>query len=153
MSYGRRRVRQQLSLRLSDCRFQVYSGGAADGSRQRIGWRRSFIRAAARSGSFTEVAAQLGITKSAVAKAVTQLEGRLGVKLLHRTAFRLSLTPEGAGEGVVTMQAQLGPQQELQAIAFAIRLRWSDPASEQRLRRSPPSSHHPDQRPWHPRRE
>lgn len=54
-----------------------------------------FIRAA-RSGSFTAAAAQLGITKSAAAKAVTQLEGRLGVKLLHRTTRRLSLTPEGA---------------------------------------------------------
>lgn len=54
-----------------------------------------FIRAA-RSGSFTAAAAQLGMTKSAAAKAVTQLEGRLGVKLLNRTTRRLSLTPEGA---------------------------------------------------------
>jgi len=53
-----------------------------------------FIRAA-RSGSFTAAAAHLGMTKSAAAKAVTQLERRLGVKLLHRTTRRLSLTPEG----------------------------------------------------------
>ena len=53
-----------------------------------------FIRAA-RSGTFTAAAAQLGITKSGAAKAVTQLEGRLGVKLLHRTTRRLSITPEG----------------------------------------------------------
>ncbi|MER9883673.1 LysR family transcriptional regulator [Mesorhizobium sp. M0118] len=49
-----------------------------------------------KSGSFTAAAARFGITKSAVAKSVTQLESRLGVKLLHRTTRRLSLTPEGA---------------------------------------------------------
>ena len=50
---------------------------------------------AVKCGSFTSAAAQLGITKSAVAKSVAQLEGRLGVKLLHLTTRRLSLTPEG----------------------------------------------------------
>ncbi|MGV3652237.1 MAG: LysR family transcriptional regulator [Devosia sp.] len=48
-----------------------------------------------RAGSFTAAAAHFGITKSAVAKSVAQLERRLGVKLLHRTTRRLSLTPEG----------------------------------------------------------
>jgi DNA-binding transcriptional LysR family regulator len=48
-----------------------------------------------KAGSFTAAAAQFGITKSAVAKSVAQLEGRLGVKLLHRTTRRLSLTPDG----------------------------------------------------------
>jgi len=49
-----------------------------------------------KTGSFTAAAARFGITKSAVAKSVAQLEERLGVKLLHRTTRRLSLTPEGA---------------------------------------------------------
>lgn len=48
-----------------------------------------------KTGSFTAAAARFGITKSAVAKSVAQLESRLGVKLLHRTTRRLSLTPEG----------------------------------------------------------
>ena len=51
--------------------------------------------AVVKAGSFTAAAAHLGITKSAVAKSVAQLEERLGVKLLHRTTRRLSLTPEG----------------------------------------------------------
>lgn len=51
---------------------------------------------AVRSGSFTAAAARFGITKSAAAKSVAQLESRLGVRLLHRTTRRLSLTPEGA---------------------------------------------------------
>ncbi|KFC66272.1 Transcriptional regulator, LysR family [Devosia sp. LC5] len=51
---------------------------------------------AVKSGSFTAAAARLGITKSAAAKSVAQLESRLDVKLLHRTTRRLSLTPEGA---------------------------------------------------------
>lgn len=51
---------------------------------------------ATKAGSFTRAAANLGITKSAVAKSVSQLESRLGVRLLHRTTRKLSLTPEGS---------------------------------------------------------
>lgn len=54
-----------------------------------------FVRAV-KAGSFTAAASQLGVTKSAVAKSVAQLEARLGVRLLHRTTRRLSLTPEGS---------------------------------------------------------
>lgn len=52
--------------------------------------------AAAKAGSFTAAAARLGVTKSAISKSVTQLESRLGVRLLHRTTRRLTLTPEGS---------------------------------------------------------
>jgi DNA-binding transcriptional LysR family regulator len=51
--------------------------------------------AVTRLGSFTAVAAELGITKSAVGRAVSRLEARLGSKLLHRTTRRLILTPAG----------------------------------------------------------
>ena len=45
--------------------------------------------------SFTAVATQLGVTSSAVGKAVSRLETRLEVKLLHRTTRKLTLTQEG----------------------------------------------------------
>ncbi|MGR4932285.1 LysR family transcriptional regulator [Bradyrhizobium sp. CAR08] len=51
--------------------------------------------AVTRLGSFTAVAAELGMTKSAVGRAVSRLERRLGSKLLHRTTRRLVLTPAG----------------------------------------------------------
>ncbi len=51
--------------------------------------------AAARAGSFTAAAAVLGMTPSGVAKSVTRLEARIGLKLLHRTTRKITLTPEG----------------------------------------------------------
>jgi DNA-binding transcriptional LysR family regulator len=50
---------------------------------------------AAQLESFTAAALQLGVTSSAVGKSVSRLEKRLGIKLLHRTTRRLSLTSEG----------------------------------------------------------
>lgn len=45
--------------------------------------------------SFTAVATQLGVTSSAVGKAVSRLETRLGLKLLHRTTRKLTLSNDG----------------------------------------------------------
>lgn len=50
---------------------------------------------AARSGSFTEAAEKLGITKSAVGKSIARLEERLGLQLFHRTTRRLTLSADG----------------------------------------------------------
>lgn len=47
------------------------------------------------SGSFIRAAEQLQMHRPAVSKALQQLEEELGVKLLHRTTRRLSLTSEG----------------------------------------------------------
>lgn len=46
-------------------------------------------------GGFSPAAKQLGISKSAVSKRVTQLEQSLGVKLLQRSTRQLSLTEAG----------------------------------------------------------
>jgi DNA-binding transcriptional LysR family regulator len=51
---------------------------------------------AADGGSFVEAGRKLGVSSSAIGKAVARLESELGVRLLHRSTRRISLTQEGA---------------------------------------------------------
>ncbi len=51
--------------------------------------------AVAEHGSFVRASKQLGYTASAMSQTIRALEGRLGVRLLHRTTRRVSLTDAG----------------------------------------------------------
>lgn len=54
----------------------------------------SFVRVV-RAGSFTIAASQLGLSRALVSRHVSDLEARLGVRLLNRSTRSLSLTDEG----------------------------------------------------------
>ncbi|QPF73350.1 LysR family transcriptional regulator [Roseateles sp. DAIF2] len=60
----------------------------------RLGSIGLFVRVAERLG-FSPVARELGLSPSAVGKAVARLEARLGVRLFHRSTRTLALTAEG----------------------------------------------------------
>ncbi len=55
-----------------------------------------FVRVA-EARSFTAAAERLGLTASAVSKAITRLEKELGVRLLHRSTRLVNLTNDGVG--------------------------------------------------------
>lgn len=69
----------------------------------------SFL-AVVRAGTFVGGAEATGLSKAAVSRHVAELESKLGVRLLHRTTRRLSLTDDGqrfhtrAGELVEALQ-------------------------------------------------
>src|SRR5215472_1690916 len=52
--------------------------------------------AIADGGSFTAAGERLGLTPSAVSKAVSRVETRLGIRLLQRTTRRVAFTDAGA---------------------------------------------------------
>lgn len=55
----------------------------------------AFFAAVVKEGSLSAAARQLEVSPPAVSKRLAQLERRLGVRLLHRTTRRISLTAEG----------------------------------------------------------
>ncbi|RBO84986.1 LysR family transcriptional regulator [Marinomonas aquiplantarum] len=55
----------------------------------------TFFIALSRNGSLSSTARELNLTPSAVTKRLSNLESRLGVRLINRTTRRLSLTNEG----------------------------------------------------------
>lgn len=59
-----------------------------------LGTLRIFVQAAD-AGSFTVAGRQLGLSSSAVGKAIARLEEHLGVRLLHRSTRTVTLTSEG----------------------------------------------------------
>src|SRR6201998_739852 len=70
----------------------VRSGGSRWG---RLGALSAFVQAA-EARSFTVAGRQLGVSSSAIGKAVARMEERLGVRLLHRSTRSITLTAEGA---------------------------------------------------------
>lgn len=59
------------------------------------GFRFCSFLAVVRAGSFVGAAEASGLSKAAVSRHVAELETQLGVRLLHRTTRRLSLSEEG----------------------------------------------------------
>ena len=83
-------------------------------------------------GSFARAAEDLEIARPSATTAVASLEKRLGVRLLHRTTRRLSLTDEGRAfyEGCVRILDELAETEEslsAQRVAPRGRLRASTP--------------------------
>jgi DNA-binding transcriptional LysR family regulator len=74
----------------------------------------------AKHGSFAAAARGTGSAPSTLAKAVGRLEGRLGVKLFHRTTRQVSLTPDGE-RLFRRCQRLLAEVDELQAEAAGVR--------------------------------
>lgn len=82
------------------------------------------------AGSFSAAAEVLGLTPSAVSRAVSRIEDKLGVRLLERSTRRLSPTPEGeamltGGETVLDALAGLEADLTRGSLRPAGRLRVS----------------------------
>src|SRR5882757_9612658 len=55
---------------------------------------RTFLRVAD-TGSFSAVAAELGVTQPAISRQLSALEQQLGARLVHRSTHAVTLTEEG----------------------------------------------------------
>ncbi len=93
-------------------------------------------------GGFSPAARFLGISKSAVSKRISLLEQQLGVKLLHRTTRKLSLTEAGEHYFEHALKANLAARDAEDAVAQLQgepqgRLRINTPMSFGRLHMAP----------------
>jgi DNA-binding transcriptional LysR family regulator len=70
--------------------YSVRNGG----SMENLSGLKIFVRVA-NTLSFVEAGRQLGLSASAIGKAIARLERRMGARLLHRTTHSVSLTAEG----------------------------------------------------------
>src|SRR5882672_10934593 len=68
-------------------RFSGFDRNALDGL--------GVLRAVVEAGSFVHAGEALGLTQSAVSRAVARLEDRVGVRMFRRTARSISLADEG----------------------------------------------------------
>jgi DNA-binding transcriptional LysR family regulator len=80
-------------------------------------------------GSFSAAARQLGLSKAAVSKQVSELEAYLGATLIHRTTRRLH--PTDAGQAY--FESAVGLLDELEAADAAVRHLQSEPAGTLRI--------------------
>ncbi|WP_334184431.1 LysR family transcriptional regulator [Novosphingobium sp.] len=81
------------------------------------------------AGSFAAAGPRLGLTASAIAKAVARLESRLGVRLFHRTTRRLALTAEAD----VYREACSAARQRIERVEAELALLASEPAGTLRI--------------------
>ncbi|MGL6291732.1 MAG: LysR family transcriptional regulator, partial [Silanimonas sp.] len=102
------------------------------------------LQTTAETGSFTAAARRLGLTPSAVSRAVQRLEVRLGVALLRRSTRQLALTEAGAlyarqsrAAFDLIDEAESGLRGDHQRVAGAVRLSvpttWGHHRAPQRL--------------------
>jgi DNA-binding transcriptional LysR family regulator len=87
-----------------------------------------FVRTVA-AGSFAGAARELGVSPVAVSKNVQRLERRLGVRLLHRSTRKLSLTPEGR----LFYERCTEPLKQLENAQAAVKDRGRSPAGTLRV--------------------
>jgi len=85
--------------------------------------------AVAERGSFVGASRTLGLPTSTVSRHVADLERRLGVRLLHRTTRRVSLTDEGRA----LLERSAGPLADLEQAAAAVHERGTVPRGRLRL--------------------